>query len=732
MISKDEFQTIESTTYEFGKFRLEAENLLLFKDSEIVPLAPKAGEVLLALVETRGKLLTKQELLDRVWADTFVEESNLAQHVSALRKTLGENGNGAKYIETIPRKGYRFVADVKIPQSRETEITFGERTKTSLVEKISIETSEAPPLAAPRRKISFRLAIAAFGVAALFAAFAAYKYQASNADFRVGKLSRLTSTGKTMLATVSPDGKFVAHVQESIEGESLWLRQTSGDGNAQIVAPAKIKFRGLAFSPDGNQVYYTIDADAQDSDLYAVSALGGAPRKILAGVLSDKPSGITFAPDGKRFAFFRKADDKYLLMTASADGAAEEIFKALDIDGEFSGSPAWSPDGTTILCPYWRNDGYYNIWAVNVADRTARFVIADKFTNFNQIAWLPDSKHFLMLAFDQTETSLFQFWRVSFPDGQLQSLNSDFYNYESFGVSKDGRILAAVRLEKPAQIWTMPSDADAGSLKQLTNGFEQLYGVWGLNWTANDRIVFEAAPSGRDAIMTMNADGANQRTLVSSPGVGLGAASPDGRFYAYQKTISGTKTTGLFLFDENDNSERRLTTGTEAWAAFAPDSRTIVFSRYEADDSIDLWTVSVAGGEAVRITQNLNAICADISRDGKFIAAITRKADERKLVILPIAGGAPLKSFPADYIPGGNLNRRRIQWTPDGRAVNFVRTTNGVSNIWRQSLSGGAPLQQTNFTTDLIFNFAYSPDGSQLTLSHGRFDRDVTIIENAN
>lgn len=246
MISKDELETIKSTTYNFGEFRLEAENLLLFKDSKIVPLALKAGEVLLALVEAHGKLLTKQEPLDRVWADTFVEEASLAQHVSALRKTLGENGNGAKYIETIPRKGYLFVADVKIPPSRETEITIGERTKTSVVEKISIETSDAPPMcAAPRRKISFRLAIAAmFGIAALFAAFAAYKYQVSNAEFHIGKLSRLTSTGKTMLATISPDGKFVAHVQESDDGESLWMRQTSGDGSAQIVAPAKIEFRG--------------------------------------------------------------------------------------------------------------------------------------------------------------------------------------------------------------------------------------------------------------------------------------------------------------------------------------------------------------------------------------------------------------------------------------------------------------------------------------------------------
>ncbi len=99
--------------YEFGDFRLDAEERLLLRVGEVVPLPPKAFDLLLALVEQPGHLLEKEVLLKRVWPDTFVEENNLADNISRLRKTLGEGEHGLKFIETVPRRGYRFVAEVK-------------------------------------------------------------------------------------------------------------------------------------------------------------------------------------------------------------------------------------------------------------------------------------------------------------------------------------------------------------------------------------------------------------------------------------------------------------------------------------------------------------------------------------------------------------------------------------------------------------------------------------------
>jgi DNA-binding winged helix-turn-helix (wHTH) protein/TolB-like protein/Tfp pilus assembly protein PilF len=99
-------------SYQFGRFRLNTADRVLLRDSELVPLAPKAFDILLALVENPGRLVEKDDLMKRVWPTTFVEEGNLTQNISLLRKALGEHANGPQFIETIPRRGYRFVAPI--------------------------------------------------------------------------------------------------------------------------------------------------------------------------------------------------------------------------------------------------------------------------------------------------------------------------------------------------------------------------------------------------------------------------------------------------------------------------------------------------------------------------------------------------------------------------------------------------------------------------------------------
>ena len=100
-------------SYEFGPFQFDAGERLLRRGSDVVPLTPKANELLLVLIGSNGQLLTKEELMKRVWPDSFVEEANLSHNIYKLREALGEGRNGGeKYIETMPRRGYRFVAKV--------------------------------------------------------------------------------------------------------------------------------------------------------------------------------------------------------------------------------------------------------------------------------------------------------------------------------------------------------------------------------------------------------------------------------------------------------------------------------------------------------------------------------------------------------------------------------------------------------------------------------------------
>src|SRR5215467_6417578 len=98
--------------YFFGEFRLDAVQRALFRKDDFVSLTPKALETLLFLVERHGRIVDKRELLDAIWPDTFVEEVSLARNVSVLRKVLSENEDGQSYIETIPKRGYRFIAPI--------------------------------------------------------------------------------------------------------------------------------------------------------------------------------------------------------------------------------------------------------------------------------------------------------------------------------------------------------------------------------------------------------------------------------------------------------------------------------------------------------------------------------------------------------------------------------------------------------------------------------------------
>ena len=101
----------DNSSYEFGRFRLNVAERVLLRDGELVSLTPKVFDILLALVESCGQVVSKEDLMKRVWPNTFVEEGNLTQNISLLRKALGETPGGVQFIETVPRRGYRFVAE---------------------------------------------------------------------------------------------------------------------------------------------------------------------------------------------------------------------------------------------------------------------------------------------------------------------------------------------------------------------------------------------------------------------------------------------------------------------------------------------------------------------------------------------------------------------------------------------------------------------------------------------
>ena len=145
--------------YEFGRFSVDPAERLLFDGQATIPLAPKAFDTLLLLIENGGHVLSKEEIMESVWADSFVEENNLAQNISILRKALGEGVEGAKFIETVSKRGYRFIAPVsRLVPAEEDSLTV-ERTvaRITIEETIDLEDDRnLPALGGGRRFRVFR------------------------------------------------------------------------------------------------------------------------------------------------------------------------------------------------------------------------------------------------------------------------------------------------------------------------------------------------------------------------------------------------------------------------------------------------------------------------------------------------------------------------------------------------------------------------------------------------
>src|SRR4030095_4001775 len=350
-------------SYRFGEFTVDAEQKVLLRNGAPLPLTPKVFHTLLILVENAGRIVEKEALMNRLWPDTFVEEANLTFNIQQLRKTLGDNARKPFFIETVARRGYRFIAQV----SETSDQQAGERTNARHLEKRIIEIkndnifqpahlSESPKQAPLQRfrfifvfSILFALVVAGLALYRWRNGNVAKNQQGSRIRFQNAQMTRLTS-GKALKAAVSPDGKQVAYVLEEKEGQSLWLRRTAVESGVLVVPPHSVDYLGVNFSRDGDIIYYiTSEPRKFEGTLYSVPVLGGQPRRLL-----EKFTGpIGLSHDGRQIAFTicrSEAEGNILLMVASADGSHEhQVYVEHQPIGLSTGAPpAWSPDDSQI------------------------------------------------------------------------------------------------------------------------------------------------------------------------------------------------------------------------------------------------------------------------------------------------------------------------------------------------------------------------------------------------
>jgi Tol biopolymer transport system component len=614
---------------------------------------------------------------------------------------------------------------------------FNTRTKIYDAQPETSDRQEPTLKVKDRRRRPVTLLIAG-GVLVVIAGAAFFAYRSREArpaavSSVTARITRLTTSGKSLETAISPDGKWVVYAQKDGDQQSLWMRQTATNSAIQIVPSAAVQIGRETFSPDGNYVYYFVtDASDPSGVLYQAPTIGGPPKKILNGIASP----VTFSPDGKRIAFIRNdevatAEDQ--LIVANADGTGEHKLAARKGD-EWFGFPTgcgWSPDGRVIACAGGRYKTQFNqaIIITDVESGEEKELATYAFSDLGRLSWLSDGSGLLVNA-AEPGSAFDQIWSISYPGGEARKITNDLMDYAGTSLTADSTSLVSVQTDKTSNIWTAPV-TDLAHPKQITSGkFEGGVGLdGGLSWAPDGRIIYTSLSSGNPDIWIMKSDGSDQRQLTADPSVDVDpVVSPDGRYVVFVSNRSGT--TGLWRMDLDGGNAKLLSDLDDHKPQISPDSKWIIFDSWRSQRR-SLWKMPMDGGEAIHLTDKFTSSCG-ISPDGQSIACFYR-ADEQpgspwRIMILPFDGGGPQKTFDfpmQDVLP----LEASLGWTADGKAVTYVTANGGTSNLWSQPLSGGAPKKITDFKEIGVWGYAWWRYNNQRALSRGSITSDVVLIK---
>ncbi len=728
--------------YEFDEFQLHADERLLLRRGEPVALHGKAFEMLLVLIRHRGRLLTKEELFDLVWPDQIVEESNLTVNMSAIRKALGERASAPRYIKTVSGHGYRFMGDVREILDKDEELLFERETVTRIVVEQEEVTSDVDvekpflpkaftPLAlkqgdekvAPRtRAILFLTLLGALVLIAAATAYQLWRAKRPRTPFQQIQLSRLTNSGKVAGACIAPDGKYIAFVLSESEGNSLWVQQVGTASRVRVLPPTKSHYWGITFSPDGEYIYYNLFAgDKTDVELFRVPSLGGVSQQIPNIVTSS----ITFAPDGKQFAYTTpQSTGEIALMVSDIEGSQQRVLAKAQHPNrfEYQGQAcSWSPDEETIACfvnNFETDASYSSIVGISVSDGRLQPLSAQRWHNVSGIRWLGDGDG-LIVAASSNPSAAPQIWFISYPEGDARQLTKDLGGYSWLGAASDGQSIAAMQANTVNSLSVGAADGRADGFKEIAREVGPLSPF---AWMPDGRLVFRSTASGESDLWMMEADGTGRKQLtvgaqVDSKGL---CVSSDGASIVFVSRRGGRS--NLWRVATNGDNPVQLTNGEdEAFPYCSPDGQRVVFQK--GLDKLTLWEVSIAGGEPVQLSKQ-RAKWVALSRDGGRAAFFYINDDKWRIGIIPSKGGQFLQSV---EVPA-SLQERVIHWSVDGRALYYIHTIGDVGNVWTLPLDGSQPQPFTDFAANYLDDFAWSPDGERLAVVRSAEIRDVVLL----
>ena len=745
----------ENRLYEFGPYVMDVRSRILLKAGATVRLPPKAFDTLFVLVQHASQVVEKEQLLKEVWPDIFVEEGSLSHNIHGLRKALGDDSSEPRYIETIPKRGYRFVAPVKISQAKIAEADpaaigfsslegdavviekhtfarvisdeFDETDLPAGFDEAKLATQRAPLLPAVEtqavtpRVVSYQrkkrwIPVAVVAGALMVSAIAVFVYmtRAPVIEPRVSRAKstvvRLTNNNAMDCEPVwSPDGSKVAFWSNRDGGQEVYVMDANGS-NVKRLTNNLSDDVNPSWSPDGFKILFESERDG-NRELYVMDADGGNQIRLTRNNAVD--STATWSPDGSLIAFASKRDtgppfnpynlDIYVM---NADGS--NVRRIVD-DPEYDVGPQWSPDGRKIVFMTGRN-GNFDVYDMNADGTGQRNLTADHDKSDGAPVWSIDGQN---IAFSRKIEGKDQLFIMDANGGNLKRVTHNSGNNVSAGWSPDSsKLIFQSDQDGNWEIYMISVD---GELAQLTDdAADDLSPDWSPD---GNRIVFSSNRNGKQHIYVMNADGNSLAQITNSAAEDSEPAwAPDAKRIVFSSLRDGNKE--IYVMNGDGSNPRRLTDdpGVDSFPRWSVDGK-IVFTSNRGGHT-DIYVMDEAGRNVTRLTTK-GASRATWSPDGKKVIFVSRSAETTDGPWLQVyvidADGTNLKMITRSpnsiFMP---------KWSADGATITFVVEYHGArANIFEIPAEGGTPKR---LTAGPKFDGwpAYSPDGTKLAFESNR------------
>ena len=317
-----------------------------------------------------------------------------------------------------------------------------------------------------------------------------------------------------------------------------------------------------------------------------------------------------------------------------------------------------------------------------------------------------------------------QIWQVSYPSGAARRVTNDLNNYTGMSITSDGSGLVTVLTSINANLWVAPK-GNAAAARQITSSAASDAGLGGVSWSGDDKIIFTSSAGNQGGLwsVTPNA-GVPTRFTSDSYAFLWPSACGNSGYTVFTSGRSGSL--NVWRIDKTGGDFKKLTNGkTDILPVCTSDGRWVYYASV-ASGTPNIWKVSIDGGTPTKVSKDLS-MGPKISSDGKWLAAVTYANEGGHAIfeirIQPLEGGK-VKFIP---YPPNAPPQMRYSWSPNSKALDYVATTKGVSNIWELPLDGGKPRQVTDFKSQQIYDFAWSPQGD-LAVSRGTQSSDAVMI----